>query len=117
MCAECKTNPRPKAAPAPRDQPPPMPSPDDFVGRMIPTGNKPSLVAYYASIGSLIPLLGIVPGVIAIVFGVKGVRLVRRHPEVRGGIHAWFGLILGGVFTLVWIAALLFILVSSKRTL
>jgi hypothetical protein len=70
-----------------------MPSPKDFVGVMIPTGNKPALIAYYVAYGALIPCLGLIAAVVAIVYGIKGIRLERRYPEVRGGLHAWFGVV------------------------
>jgi hypothetical protein len=95
------------------EEPPPVPSPDDFVGRMIPTGNKPALIAYYTSLAALVPGLGIVAGIVAVIFGVRGIRLARAHPEVRGGLHAWFGVILGGFFALVWIAGIALIVVAS----
>jgi len=84
--------------------PPPVPSPDDFVGRMIPTGNKPSLIGYYCAFGAWIPVIGVPLMVLAIVFGIKGVRLAKRHPQVRGGCHAWFGIVAGVGLGLLGIA-------------
>lgn len=72
-----------------------MPSRDDFVGRMIPTGNKEALVSYYCAFGAFLPFVGPLLAIVAIVMGIKGVRLERRHPEVRGGCHAWFGIVAG----------------------
>ena len=95
------------------EEPPPMPSPNDFVGVMIPTGNKPALISYYVALASLLPVLGIAAGIVAVAFGVKGIRLVRRHPEVRGGLHAWFGVLFGGFFALAWTVLLILIVVKS----
>ena len=89
-----------------------MPSPNDLVGIMIPTGNKPALISYYVALASLLPALGIVAGIVAVVFGVKGIRLARRHPEVRGGLHAWFGVLFGGFFALVWTVGLILIVIA-----
>lgn len=88
----------------PDGPPPPLPSPDTFVGRMVPSGNMPSLIAYYVSLGAMLPFLGAVAGLVAVWYGAKGVALVRAHPQVRGGIHAWFGLLFGGFWALVWLA-------------
>ncbi len=98
----CASTPAAAAPPAASASPPPVPatgpaSPDNVVGFMIPTGNKPSLIAYYCVFGAWIPFLGIVPMILAIVFGIKGVRLARQYPQARGGCHAWFGIV-GGVF-------------------
>lgn len=90
-----------------------MPSPNDFVGVMIPTGNKPALIAYYVSLCALIPGLGIVAGVVAVIYGVKGIRLASAHPEVRGGLHAWFGVLFGGFFAVVWLVGLALVVVAS----
>ncbi len=118
LCAGCKANPKPaQPAPTPRagDVPPPMPSPDDFVGRMIPTGNQPALVAYYVSFGALLPAVGLIAAVVAIIAGVKGVKLERAHPEVRGGLHAWFGIVFSVVCTCGWIAVWLLFFSVTRR--
>ncbi len=52
------------------------------------------------TIFSLFPCLGFPLGVAAVCFGVQGLRRVRATPEVRGGAHAWVGLICGGLFGL-----------------
>lgn len=117
LCSDCKAHPKPaaQAAPAKSDQPPPMPSPDDFVGRMIPTGNKPALISYYVAFAALIPALGLIAAIVAIVFGVKGVQLERRHPEVRGGLHAWFGIVFSVLCVAGQIAAAVVIAAASRR--
>jgi len=94
----------------------PLSSPDDFVGRMVPSGNKPALISYYVALLSLLPALGIVFGVLAVIYGVKGVKLERRHPAVRGGLHAWFGIIFGGFFALVWIVGAVLLVVSLSQS-
>ena len=115
VCAGCKADPKPAPAAQPESgEPPPMPSPDDFVGRMIPTGNKPALISYYVAYGSLIPCLGVVAAVVAVIYGIKGIHLERRYPEVRGGLHAWFGVI----FSLLCVAgqiAVAFLMAASTR--
>lgn len=91
-----------------------MPSPNDFVGQMIPSGNKPALIGYYLAFGGFLPFVGPPLGVAAIVFGVKGARLAKRHPEVRGGCHAWFAIVFGaftsllGVLTTIGVVALVY---------
>jgi ABC-type transport system involved in cytochrome c biogenesis permease component len=72
---------------------------------MIPTGNKPSLIGYYCAFGAWLPIVGLPLMVLAIVFGVKGVALAKRHPEVRGGCHAWFAIVAGAGLGLIGLAA------------
>ena len=96
--------------------PGPPSSPNDLIGVMIPSGNKPALVAYYCAIGALIPVLGIPLGIVAFVSGLKGLRLEREHPAVRGGLHAWFGILVGAFFTLVWIGLVIWLVVALMTT-
>ncbi|MDA8020388.1 MAG: NDUFA4 family protein [Thermoanaerobaculia bacterium] len=76
------------------------------------------LVAYYMgvfSIAALIPFLGIVGigmGIVAFFQGVKGRRLALDHPEVKGKVHAWVGILLGGLWTLLGLAIHALILVA-----
>jgi hypothetical protein len=81
---------------------------DDPLGGMIPTKNGPALAAYYIGIFSIIPFLGLPMGIVAVVLGIKGLRRAREHPEAKGKIHAWVGIIAGGLFALL---SLLFIAV------
>lgn len=69
---------------------------DDTVARIIPYKNPPALIAYYLGVFSLIPFLGIVPGIAAFILGLIGLRAVRAKPESRGKVHAWIGSVLGG---------------------
>jgi hypothetical protein len=39
-------------------------------------------------------------GVAAVYFGLQGLSRVRQNPEVRGGAHAWVGLVCGALFGL-----------------
>jgi hypothetical protein len=83
---------------------------------MIPTGNKPSLIGYYCAFGAWIPFLGVPLAVVAIVFGVKGVRLEKRHPGVRGGCHAWFAIVAGAVLGLVGLVATVGLVAAIKAS-
>jgi hypothetical protein len=78
--------------------------------RMVPTGNKPALLGYYAAIASAIPYaaisssaswVGPALSVVAVVLGILGLVRARRHPEARGGGHAWFAIV-GGI-VLGWV--------------
>jgi hypothetical protein len=40
----------------------------------------------------------------AVVLGILGLRKVKAQPEVRGTVHAWIGILVGGFFGLVWLA-------------
>ena len=68
------------------------------MGGLIPTKNPQALTAYYLGIAALIPVLGIFFGIAALILGIKGVKFAKAHPEAKGAIHAWVGIILGGIF-------------------
>jgi hypothetical protein len=96
--------------------PPIVISSDETMGGMMPTKNGPALAAYYLGVFSLIPILGIPLGIAAFILGIKGVRKVRDHPEVKGKVHAWVGIIAGGFFSLLYLILLgLMVVLSVKR--
>lgn len=73
---------------------------ESIVETFVPTKNAPALVAYYLGLFSLFPLMGSLLGVIAVYYGIQGLRRFRENPAVRGKTHAWVGLICGAVFGL-----------------
>ena len=91
--------------------PPPMPQgPGDVTGGLIPYKNAPALAAYYLGVFSVIPVIGIFLGLAALVLGITGLQKAARRPEVKGKVHAWVGIIVGGFFGLGYLAlAVLFI--------
>lgn len=90
----------------PFESPPPVanqvanPAAGDATGGVIPYKNPPALIAYYLSIFGLFPCLGIVLSIPAVVLGIMGLRKRQQNPAVKGSVHAWIGIILGGVCTL-----------------
>lgn len=80
---------------------PPAPQ-GDATGGLIPYKNGPALLAYYLGLFSLIPGLGSPLGIAAFILGLKGLAKRKREPHVRGTVHAWVGIIMGGIFGLLW---------------
>lgn len=85
-----------------RPAPPPS-SVNEGVATVVPYRNLPALIAYYLGLFSLFPCVGAVLGIAAVVLGIMGLRKVARQPEVKGAVHAWIGVICGGVFGLIWL--------------
>lgn len=77
---------------------------DSMVETLIPSKNGSALASYYLGLFSLFPCLGFPLGVAAVYFGLQGLKNVRQNPSVRGGAHAWVGLICGGLFGLMNLA-------------
>lgn len=82
----------------------------DYSG-LIPTRNKPALWAYYLGLFSFVPGIGLLLGIAAVVLGSQGLARFARHPEVKGKVHAWIGIWLGGFFTLFYVALTIFLIV------
>lgn len=94
-------------------------APDDSASVIIPYKNKSALIGYYTSIGSLIPVVGLIAGPVAIWLGVKGLKAVKSDPRVHGTAHAWVAIILGSISTLLYwglvLLAVIGAIVSSGR--
>lgn len=71
---------------------------ESIVETFVPSRNGAALVAYYCGVFSLFPCLGFPLGVVAVYYGLKGLRAERENPAVRGGVHAWVGVICGALF-------------------
>ena len=90
----------------------------DNTGGVIPYKNPHALIGYYLGLFSIFPVLRIFLAVPAFILGIIGLRNRNRNPKIRGSVHAWIGIVLGGLMSLVWLATILLIVVSivaSKR--
>jgi len=88
-------------------------TPDNPMSTMVPYKNPKALIAYYFAIFSLIPCLGLPFGIAAFVLGILGLKAANAHPDAHGKVHAWIGIILGGLCGLGNLAALIAMLVSG----
>jgi hypothetical protein len=77
------------------------PGEDDAFATIIPYRNPKALAAYYTGIASLVPLLGLIAGPVAIVLGVLGLRARKKDPRLKGSAHAITGIVLGSITTIV----------------
>jgi len=106
---------------APASNPPTAPAPASPVHEsttakdlqtLIPYKNKPALISYYLGILGLVPILGFPCAFIAVILGIKGLRNRAANPQVRGAVHAWIGIGLGGVVSLGYLLFIVLIVVS-----
>ncbi|MEM9588423.1 MAG: hypothetical protein AAGA03_14160 [Planctomycetota bacterium] len=74
----------------------------DGTGGVIPYKNPAALIAYYLGLFSLVPVLGLFLAIPAFVLGIIGLRNRSRNPAIKGSVHAWIGIVMGGLFTLIW---------------
>ena len=80
---------------------------------IIPYKNPKALVAYYLGVFSVIPILGVLLGMAALALGVAGLRFRKENPEAGGAVHAWIGIIAGGLFGFIWLAMLFWIVFAA----
>lgn len=85
----------------------------DATGGLIPYKNPSALIAYYLGLLSLIPCLGLPIGVAALVLGIIGLRNRDANPVIKGSVHAWIGIILGGLMSIIWLIVSVIALISA----
>lgn len=70
----------------------------DATGGVIPYKNPKALLAYYFGIGTMLCCISPLPlGLIPFVLGIMGLRDRARNPIIKGSVHAWIGIVLGGL--------------------
>ncbi len=95
------------ASPSPTS---PFAAEGDATGGLIPYKNSQALIAYYLGLFSLFPILGFFLAVPAVILGIRGLAARRRNPVIKGSVHAWIGIIVGGICMVVWGVILFFFL-------
>lgn len=74
----------------------------DPISSIIPYKNSKALIAYYLGVFSIIPCVGAPLGIAAFFLGLGGLKEAKLHPETKGKVHAWIGVIVGGFFGFVY---------------
>jgi hypothetical protein len=92
----------PYSSPQHQSTPQPAPTEGDSTGGVIPYKNPAALTAYYLGLFSLLPCLGLALAIPALVLGIIGLQRRKQNPAIKGSVHAWIGIIMGGLFTLIW---------------
>ena len=91
---------------------------DTIISRVIPYKNTQALAAYYCAVFALLPCVGLILGYIALVLGILGLKYAKAHPEAHGKVHAWIGVILGGIcgvgYTLLILIPVVLALANSR---
>lgn len=81
----------------PTEQPQQPAAERDTFQTFIPTKNPLSLWSYYCGIAGLLPFLGTLPAIAAIVTGILALRKYRENPTPGAKGHAITGIVLGSV--------------------
>jgi hypothetical protein len=85
----------------------------DATGGLIPYKNPPALIGYYMSVASLIPLLGNILGLVAIIFGIVGLKRRAANPVIKGTAHCWVAIILGSITFLGYNGCVIFSVIAA----
>jgi len=101
--------------PTPPPLPPPNPSGDDAISTLIPYRNVPALFAYYCGVFALIPCIGVLLGLAALILGIVGLKTAARQPSAKGRIHAWVGIVLGSLVLLAHAGFAVFLFVAKQN--
>jgi hypothetical protein len=80
---------------------------------VIPYKNVRALVAYYFAVFSVIPILGMPLGFIGMALGISGLRFQRQHPRAGEKVHAWIGIVLGGLCGFGYLALIILGIVGA----
>ena len=78
--------------------------PENPLAHVVPYKNSKALISYYLGVFSLIPCLGAVLALVSIPLGILGLKHAKSHPQSKGTVHAWVGIVLGSLVLLGHIA-------------
>jgi hypothetical protein len=109
-CVKCNEIVQQAAAQGPAQPRPKKPGDDALVRMILPVGRSGlAIVAGYLGIFSLIPLFG----PIAVLVGILAIRDINAHPDKHGMGRAIFGIVAGGLATLLMLVMVI-ALASAK---
>lgn len=81
---------------------------------LIPVGRPVSAIAAgYLALFGIIPVFGLPFSIGAIICGVVALKAIGQDPQLSGAGRAWFGIIVGGLMTLIGIGCLLIFAVAA----
>jgi hypothetical protein len=89
----------------------------DGLNTIIPYKNARALAAYYLGVFSVIPPVGALLGIPALVLGLSGLRFRRQNPEAGGRVHAWIGIVLGGLFGFGYLALVALVIIVRRHSM
>lgn len=93
-------------------QPVRIEEPSDPFATLVPTRNQKALMGYYFTVFSVIPMIGLGLGPIAIWHGFRGLGAIKENADLPGKAHAIVAITLGSITTIAHWLTLLFVLYS-----
>ena len=93
--------------------------PDALERALTPIGRPISAIASgYLALFAVLPVIGVIPAVLAVITGVTALKRIRQNPLQCGKVRAWFGIIVGGLFGTIWVAMvgiMIFVAIMDTR--
>ena len=90
--------------------------------RMLTPVGRPitAIMAGYLALFGVLPLVGLPFSIGALVCGVLAIKAIKKDPDLSGSGRAWFGILLGGLMTLislVLLVVLIFAVIANSGKL
>ena len=83
---------------------------------LLPVGRPISAIAAgYCALFGIIPMCGLPFSIAALICGIFALKTIKQNPDLSGSGRAWFGIILGGLMTLVSAAILVILAVIGPN--
>jgi hypothetical protein len=74
---------------------------------LLPVGRPISAIAAgYCALFGIIPMCGLPFAIAALVCGIVALKAIKADPDLSGSGRAWFGIILGGLMTVISLISL-----------
>lgn len=89
-------------------------APDAVERALLPVGRPASAIAAgYFGLFAFFPVVGIVAGILGVIFGTTALNTISLDPSLSGKGRAWFGIIAGGLLALIWLLVIAFLIIGS----
>ncbi|WP_145434349.1 DUF4190 domain-containing protein [Lacipirellula limnantheis] len=116
-CRYCRSYLDPKLAAANAWSPANRAGTSSATDRMLmPVGRPASAIAAgYLGLLAMFPVVGILFGFLGIICGILALKAIGEDPELAGKGRAWFGIISGGFFCVLWVCVLAAIIAAESQ--
>ena len=91
-----------------------VPTPSAADRMLMPVGRPGSAIAAgYLALFAVLPVIGVVPGLLALGCGIKALKLIKADPSLSGKGRAWFGIIFGGGLGVIWLVMTIVLFIGA----
>jgi hypothetical protein len=81
---------------------------------LTPVGRPGSAIAAgYLALFSVLPIIGLLPGLLAVILGIRALRQINEDPALSGKGRAWFGIIFGGVCSVISLGGIVLMIIGA----